>query len=181
MMTTTLEKTKWALDLSHSEVGFKVKHLMITNVSGVFEKFNVEVDASDDTFSDAHIKFTAEVSSITTYSEQRDVHLKGADFFDTEKFPEMIIEAKGLEGIGENRKLNANLTLHGVTKPVVLNVDFGGVAKDPWGNTKAGFSINGKINRKDFGLNWNAPTEAGGVLVSDEVRLHAEIQLLKES
>lgn len=180
-MTTTLEKTKWALDLSHSEVGFKVKHLMITNVSGAFEKFNVEVEASDDTFSDAHIKFTADVNSITTYSEQRDAHLKGPDFFDAATFPEMIIEAKGLEGVGENRKLNATLTLHGVTQPIVLNIDFGGVAKDPWGNTKAGFSINGKINRKDFGLNWNAPTEAGGVLVSDEVRLHAEIQLLKQA
>lgn len=180
-MTTVLEKTKWSLDLSHSEVGFKVKHLMITNVSGAFEKFNVEVEASDDTFNDAHIKFTADVNSITTYSEQRDAHLKGPDFFDAATFPEMLIEANGLEGAGENRKLNATITLHGVTKPIVLNVDFGGVAKDPWGNTKAGFSINGKINRKDFGLNWNAPTEAGGVLVSEEVRLHAEIQLLKQA
>lgn len=180
-MTTTLEKTKWALDLSHSEVGFKVKHLMITNVSGSFEKFNVEVEASDDTFADAEIKFTADINSITTYSEQRDTHLKGAEFFDAEKFPHMIIEATGLEGTGENRKLNANITLHGVTKAVTLDVDFGGVAKDPWGNTKAGFSINGKINRKDFGLNWNAPTEAGGVLVSEEVRLHVEIQLLKQA
>lgn len=180
-MTTVLEKTKWALDLSHSEVGFKVKHLMITNVSGAFEKFDGTVEASDDTFADAEIKFTADIDSITTYSEQRDAHLKGAEFFDAEKFPHMIIEATGLEGTGENRKLNANITLHGVTKAVTLDVDFGGVAKDPWGNTKAGFSINGKINRKDFGLNWNAPTEAGGVLVSEEVRLHAEIQLLKQA
>ncbi len=180
-MTTVLEKTKWALDLSHSEVGFKVKHLMITNVSGAFEKFDGTVEASDDTFADAEIKFTADIASITTYSEQRDAHLKGAEFFDAEKFPHMIIEATGLEGTGENRKLHANITLHGVTKAVALDVDFGGVAKDPWGNTKAGFSINGKINRKDFGLNWNAPTEAGGVLVSEEVRLHAEIQLLKQA
>jgi len=180
-MSATLEKTKWALDLSHSEVGFKVKHLMITNVSGSFSSFNAEVESSDDEFSDATLKFTADINSISTNDEKRDGHLKGVDFFDAENHPQLIIESEELIGTGENRKLNANLTLRGVTKPISLNVDFGGVAKDPWGNTKAGFTISGKINRKDFGLNWNAPIEAGGVLVSEEVKLHAEIQLLKQA
>ena len=179
-MTTVLEKTTWALDSAHSEVGFKVKHLMITNVSGNFSKFNAEVVASDDSFHDAEITFTADLDSISTKDEQRDGHLKSADFFDVANHPHLVIKASGLEGTGTERKLNGTMSLHGVTQPVVFDVEFGGVAKDPWGNTKAGFTLTGKIHRKDFGLNWNAALETGGVLLSDEVKVHAEIQLLKK-
>ncbi|MBP7167804.1 MAG: YceI family protein [Bacteroidia bacterium] len=171
----------WALDPTHSEVGFKVKHLMITNVSGSFSKFNAEVSSDDETFAKAAIVFSADIDSISTNNEQRDGHLKSPDFFDAANHPQLIIKADGLTGEGENRKMNGTLTMRGVTHPVAFNVDFGGVAKDPWGNTKAGFTLTGTINRKDFGLNWNAPTEAGGLLVSEDVRLHAEIQLVKQA
>lgn len=176
-----MSQLKWNLDPTHSEVGFKVKHLMITNVSGNFSAFNAEVTSEDESFKKAAIVFTADIDSISTNNEQRDTHLKSVDFFDAANHPQLIIKADGLSGDGENRKLNGTLTLRGVTKPVSLNVDFGGVAKDPWGNTKAGFTVTGVINRKDFGLNWNAPVEAGGVLVSEDVKLHAEIQLVKQA
>ncbi len=176
-----MSKITWALDPTHSEVGFKVKHLMITNVSGSFSKFNAEVSSDDETFAKAAIVFSADIDSISTNNEQRDGHLKSPDFFDAANHPQLIIKADGLTGEGENRKMNGTLTMRGVTHPVAFNVDFGGVAKDPWGNTKAGFTLTGTINRKDFGLNWNAPTEAGGLLVSEDVRLHAEIQLVKQA
>jgi polyisoprenoid-binding protein YceI len=176
-----MSKITWALDPTHSEVGFKVKHLMITNVSGSFSKFNAEVSSDDETFAKADIVFSADIDSISTNNEQRDGHLKSPDFFDAANHPQLIIKADGLSGEGENRKMNGTLTMRGVTHPVAFNVDFGGVAKDPWGNTKAGFTLTGTINRKDFGLNWNAPTEAGGLLVSEDVRLHAEIQLVKQA
>ncbi len=176
-----MNTTKWALDPTHSEIGFKVKHLMITNVSGSFNTFNVEASSEDDTFTKASIVFTADIDSINTNNEQRDGHLKSPDFFDAANHPQLIIKADGLEGDGENRKLNGTLTMRGVTKPISLKVEFGGVAKDPWGNTKAGFTLSGIVNRKEFGLNWNAPVEAGGVLVSEDVKLHAEIQLVKQA
>lgn len=176
-----MSQLTWTLDPTHSEVGFKVKHLMITNVSGNFSKFNAEVTSDDESFRKADIVFTADIDSISTNNEQRDGHLKSPDFFDAAQHPQLILKADGLEGEGEKRKLNGTLSLHGVTKPVSLTVEFGGVAKDPWGNTKAGFTLSGVINRKDFGLNWNAPVEAGGVLVSEEVKLHAEIQLVKQA
>lgn len=176
-----MSQLKWNLDPTHSEVGFKVKHLMITNVSGNFSKFNAEVTSDDESFRKADIVFTADIDSISTNNEQRDGHLKSPDFFDAANHPQLIIKGDGLSGDGESRTLHGSLTLRGVTKPVSLHVDFGGVAKDPWGNTKAGFTLSGVINRKDFGLNWNAPVEAGGVLVSEEVKLHAEIQLVKQA
>lgn len=167
--------TKWNLDPTHSEVGFKVKHMMITNVSGNLGSFNVTAETDDDNFTNAKVKFTGDIKSITSGNEQRDQHLQSADFFEAEKFPEMTFESTSYE----NGKLNGNLSIRGVSKPIALDVDFGGVGKDPWGNTKAGFTISGKINRKDFGLMWNAPLEAGGVLVSDDVRINSEIQLVK--
>lgn len=176
-----MSNINWALDPTHSEIGFKVKHLMITNVSGSFTKFNVEASSEDESFKKASIVFTADIDSITTNNEQRDGHLKSPDFFDSANHPQLVIKADGLEGEGENRKLNGTLTMRGVTKPISMNVEFGGVAKDPWGNTKAGFTLTGVVNRKDFGLNWNAPVEAGGVLVSEDVKLHAEIQLVKQA
>ena len=174
--------TKWALDPTHSEIGFKVKHLMFTNVSGNFKTFTASAETDGDNFSNAKIEFSADTDSITTNNEQRDQHLKSADFFDAPSFPKLSFSATKLadKGDGEH-ELTGDLTLHGVTKPVKLNVEFGGIVKDPWGNIKAGFSLNGKLNRKDFGLNWNAALETGGVMVSEEVKIHAEIQLVKQA
>jgi polyisoprenoid-binding protein YceI len=168
---------KWILDPAHSEIGFKVKHLMINNVKGQFKTSAAEVESDKDDFSNAKITFTAATASVDTANEQRDQHLKSADFFDAEKFPEIKFISKTFS----NGKLTGDLTISGATKPVTLNVEFGGIAKDPWGNIKAGFTLNGKINRKDWGLNWNATLETGGFLVSEEVNIMAEVQLVKQS
>jgi polyisoprenoid-binding protein YceI len=166
---------KWNLDPSHSEVQFKVRHLMITNVTGKIEKFSAEVESDDDKFTNAKIKFSADMNSISTGDAQRDGHLKSGDFFETEKFPTLDFTNGRIEG----DKLHGDLTIKGITKPVALDVDFGGAGKDPWGNLKAGFSVSGKIQRSAWELNWNAALEAGGVLVSDDVRIAAEIQLVQ--
>ncbi len=176
-----MSTTTWALDPSHSELQFKVKHLMITTVTGSFTDFTVSATTEGDDFTKSSISFSAKTGSVNTNSEQRDGHLKSADFFDAEKFPEISFKSTGFEATSDASefKLKGDLTIKDVTKPVLLNVEFGGVNKDPWGNLKAGFTLNGKINRTDWGLNWNAALETGGVLVSEEVRLLAEIQLVK--
>ena len=175
-----MSKIKWNLDPSHSEVTFKVKHMMITNVSGSFNEFSVEAATEGEDFSKAAISFTAKATSVNTNSEQRDGHLRSPEFFDTEKFPEITFKGTKYEKVdGENYILNGDLTIKDVTKNIGLQVEYGGIQKDPWGNMKAGFTITGKINRKDFGLNWNAALEAGGVMVSEEVRIYCEIQLVK--
>ncbi|MES2836074.1 MAG: YceI family protein [Bacteroidota bacterium] len=174
-----MSTTKWTLDASHSEVTFKIKHMMISNVSGTFAKFDVQAETEGDDFTKAKISFTADVNSINTNSEQRDGHLKSPDFFDTEKFPQIKFVSTKMVLDGSDYKLTGDLTIKDVTKSLTFDVEFGGIAKDPWGNTKAGFTISGKINRKDFGLTWNAATEAGGVLVGEELKMHAEIQLQK--
>ena len=173
-------QTTWAFDPSHSEVTFKVKHLMITNVTGGFTDFNVNAESSDESFADAKINFTAKAASITTGNEQRDAHLTSADFFEADKFENISFSSTGIEKSSDDEfNLLGNLTIKDVTKPVKIHVEFGGVAKDPWGNLKAGFTINTKINRTDFGLNWNAALETGGVLVSEEIKIAGEIQLVK--
>ncbi|CAM4203317.1 polyisoprenoid-binding protein [Cytophagaceae bacterium 50C-KIRBA] len=170
----------WALDPTHSEIQFKVKHLMITNVTGGFADFNVNAESSDESFADAKINFTAKAASITTGNEQRDAHLASADFFETDKFENISFSSTGIEKSSDDEfNLLGDLTIKDVTKPVKIHVEFGGVAKDPWGNVKAGFTINTKINRTDFGLNWNAALETGGVLVSEEIKIAGEIQLVK--
>ena len=176
-----MSKINWKLDPSHSEVTFKVKHMMITNVSGQFTDFSVRASSQGDDFSNAEVDFTAKTSSINTNSEQRDNHLRSADFFDVEKYPELRFKgSKFTKKNNEQYTLQGELSLHGVSKPLSLDVEFGGIQKDPYGQTKAGFTVDARINRKDFGLTWNAALETGGVMVSDEVRLHAEIQMIKE-
>jgi polyisoprenoid-binding protein YceI len=170
---------KWTSDPAHSEVTFKVKHMMITNVTGLLTDYKVEAESASDDFTKASVKFTAKLNSINTGNEQRDTHLRSADFFDVDKYSEMTFKSTSFEKNGSDFKLKGDLTIKDVTKPITLDVEFGGINKDPWGNTKAGFSVTGKLNRKDFGLNWNAALETGGVLVSDEVKIAAEIQLVK--
>jgi len=171
--------TKWTLDTAHSELQFKVKHLMITNVTGTFSVVSGAVETDDDKFSHAKVSFTADPTSITTNNEQRDGHLRTADFFETEKYPEIKFESQDFSATAG--KIKGALTIKGVSKPVTLDVDFHGVHKDPWGNEKAGFSLSGKINRKEWNLNWNAALETGGVLVSDDVKIIGEIQLAKQA
>lgn len=177
-MTTT----KWGLDAAHSEINFKVKHMMIANVSGNFTKFNVNAETEGDDFSKAKINFTADAASINTNNEQRDGHLKSPDFFDAEKFPQLKFESNSITKKSDDEYvMNGNLTIKDVTKPVALNLNFGGIGKDPYGNTKAGFTVEGKINRKDFGLTWNAALETGGMLVGEDLKIHSEIQLAKQA
>lgn len=166
--------TKWNLDPTHSEITFSVKHMMISKVKGQFKAFNAEVESDDDTFKNAKVKATVQTDSIDTNNADRDAHLRGEDFFNAEKFPTITFESDSL-----NNDVTGNLTINGVTKPVQLEIDFGGIGQDPWGNTKAGFSFEGTIKRSDFGLNWNAALEAGGVLVSDDVKIAGELQFVK--
>src|SRR5690606_25646312 len=165
---------KWNLDPTHSEITFKVRHMMISNVKGEFKEFNVELDAADDTFKSVKVKATVDASSISTNNTDRDNHLKSAEFFNTETHPQITFESDALPENG-----SGTLTINGVAKPITLDVDFGGTNVDPWGQTKAGLSFEGKINRKDFGLNWNAALETGGVMVSDEVKIAGELQFVK--
>lgn len=176
-----MTSVKWNIDPAHSEIQFKVKHLMITTVTGYFREFNLEVETENDDFRTASkIEFTANINSIDTNSEQRDTHLKSADFFDAENYNQLKFVGKKYEGTVDEAKLHGDLTIRGVTKPLTVHVEFGGIVVDPYGQTKAGFTISGKISRKEFGLVWNAVTEAGQVVVSDQIRLHAEIQLVKQ-
>ncbi len=173
----------WTIDPSHSEVQFKVKHLMISTVTGNFSTYEGTVKtANEEDFAGASINFSADIDSISTGMEQRDGHLKSGDFFDAENFPKLTFASTSMEKKDEDSyKLEGNLTIKGVTKPVSLKVEFGGIMGDFYGNTKAGFDISGKINRQDFGLTWSAVTEAGGVVVSDEVKLAFNIQVAKQA
>lgn len=172
--------TKWTIDPAHTEIGFSVKHLMISKVKGVFGEFKGDVVSSPFGFATALVNAIIVPGSINTGSPDRDKHLKSPDFFDVEKFNEITFKSGDLKQVKDDQYLmTGELTMKGITKKVTLNVEFNGLMKDPWGNEKAGFSLNGKISRKDWGLNWNTALETGGVLVGEEVNINAEIQLIK--
>jgi polyisoprenoid-binding protein YceI len=176
-----MSRNKWTVDASHSAVEFKVKHMMISNVRGSFHKFDAEVVADAADLTTANVHFSIDINSIDTRDEQRDGHLKSADFFDVEKFP--TIEFKSTQVSRKNDEkyaLTGDVTIHGVTKPVTFEVEFEGQGKDPWGNERAGFSASSSISRKDFGLTWNTALETGGVLVGDEVKLALQVELIKQ-
>lgn len=178
--TSITTRTKWALDPTHSELSFKVKHLMISNVKGEFKKFDASIEGVGNAFHSARVQATIDASSIFTNEENRDKHLRSADFFDVEQHPSLEFTGTAMEHFtGNEYKLSGDLTIKGITKPVTLDVEFGGQNTDPWGNEKLAFSLSGKIDRKDWGLTWNAALETGGVLVSDEVRISAELQFVK--
>lgn len=170
----------WTIDPAHSEIGFKVKHLVISTVSGKFNSFEGKLVGDIEDFTNTKIYFTADIDSIHTGNDQRDGHLKSADFFDSAAHPKLTFESTSIEKKGDDYKVNGNLTLKGITKPVSLNAEFGGVEKSLYGQTVAGFEVTTKINRRDFGLTWNAVTEAGGVVVGDEVKLAANLELIKQ-
>ena len=179
--TETPTKTKWIIDASHSEISFKVKHLMITNVKGVFKEFGASIYTTGEDFMTSEIDFFMNAATIDTRDAKRDEHLKSADFFDVENYKEITFVGNSYDKVDDDGsyELYGDLTIKGITKQVKLDVEFGGVMIDPWGNEKAGFTINGKINRKDWGLVWNTALESGGVLVGEDVRISCELELLK--
>lgn len=180
MTTATVTKTKWGIDHAHTEVGFKVRHMMVSNVRGKFEKFEGTIHTVDSDFSTAEIELNIDAGSVHTGDEKRDGHLKSADFFDAEKHKNITFRSTAMKKIADDEfELKGELTIKGVTKPVTFKVEHGGIQKDPWGNDKAGFTLIGKINRKEWGLNWNAALEAGGVLVGEDVNLTADVELAK--
>ncbi|GJM28403.1 MAG: polyisoprenoid-binding protein [Cyclobacteriaceae bacterium] len=170
-------KTNWAIDSTHSEIAFKVKHMMISTVTGHFEDFQATAKTDGENFNNASISFSAQTASINTKNNDRDTHLKSDDFFNSEKFPEMKFVSKSFD----NGKLIGDLTIRDVTKEITLDADFNGIAVDPYGQTKAGFEIKGELNRKDYNLTWDAVTEAGSIVVSDKVKLAIDVQLIKQS
>ncbi len=175
------KETKWILDLSHSEISFKVRHLMISYVKGVFKNFEANVTTFDESFNGAKIEFSMETSSIDTGDKKRDEHLKSADFFDASKYKHISLVSKSFEKTG-NEKIyifTGDLTIKEITKPIKLDAEFGGIVKDPYGNEKAGFNLSGNINRKDWNLSWNTALEKGGVMVSEDVFINCDIQLIK--
>ena len=174
--------TKWAIDPTHSEIQFKIKHLMISTVTGQFNRFegNIEMEAEDLTTAKAY--FTADVNSISTNNEQRDAHLKNNDFFDVENYPQLVFETEKVEQADEeNYKVHGTLTMRGISTNIVLDTAFGGHTKNPWGNTRIGLSLTGKINRKDFGVSFGMFTETGGIALSDEVKLLANAQFVQQA
>lgn len=177
-----MANTKWIVDPAHSELGFKIKHLMVTNVSGWFNDFAAEVEMEGDDFETAQIYVSVNMASINTNNLQRDEHLRTSDFFEVEKYPEMLFDSRGIKKSDEeNYIVHGDLTLKGITKPVKLNVEYSGVTKDPWGNERTGFIVTGKIKRSEWGVNFNAVLETGGVALSDEVKIHSEFQFVKQA
>ncbi|MDO1444800.1 YceI family protein [Rhodocytophaga aerolata] len=177
-LSVVAQKTSWQIDPAHSKIGFTVTHLVISEVEGSFKKVDAKMVSTKPDFTDSQIEFSADVNSIDTENEDRDKHLKSADFFDAANHDKIKFVSKTFKKVSGNEyKLTGDLTIKGVTKPVTLDVVYGGTAKDPYGNTKAGFKVNGKISRKEYGLTWNTLTEAGGAVVGDEVELVGKIQL----
>ncbi len=172
-----MKNTNWTLDTTHSEIAFKVKHMMISTVTGHFEDFQASAKTEGDNFNGASLEFSAKTASINTKNKDRDAHLKSDDFFHSEKFPEMKFVSKSFNG----DKLVGDLTIRDVTKEITLDAELNGIAVDPYGQTKAGFEMRGEINRKDFNLTWSAVTEAGSIVVSDKVKLVIDVQFIKQS
>jgi polyisoprenoid-binding protein YceI len=174
----TLTPGTWTVDAGHSSVGFVVRHLVVAKVRGHFTDFSGVVTVGENLL-DSKVEATVNAASIDTRDEARDGHLKGSDFFDIENHPEWTLVSTGIEPNGSDYVLHTNLTIKGVTQPVDFALEFDGVAQDPWGNTKAGFTAEAEISRKDFGLEWNVALEAGGFVVGDKVKIVLEIEALK--
>jgi len=174
--------TKWVLDPTHSELTFKIRHLMISNVSGSFNKFDAQVETEGEDFSTAKIEVKVDMNSISTRNTQRDEHLKASDFFETATYPELVFQGTKVEKIDEDEfTLHGNLTMKGITKPLQLKVEYNGLTKDPWGGERAGFQVTGVIKRSDWGVTFNSVLETGGVALGEEVKLTGEIELVKQA
>lgn len=170
--------TKWIVDQAHSAVGFEVKHMMVSKVKGQFNSYTADVEASDLTdLTTASIAFTFDVASINTNSEDRDNHLKSADFFDVETYPTIKFNSTNITKKGDDYEVTGDLTIKDVTKPVTFNVEYGGKGTNPWGVEVYGFEAEAKINREKFGLTWNAALETGGVLVGKDIKIKVELEI----
>jgi polyisoprenoid-binding protein YceI len=179
-ISVNAQETKWGFDKDHSKIQFDVAHMLISEVSGQFQEYEGTVVTSKEDFSDAKFDFSITVKSIDTDNEERDMHLRSADFFDVEKYPKITFKSKSMKKVGENQyELIGNLTLHGITKEVILDIKYGGTIKDPYGNVKAGFKITGLINRTDFGLKYNSIMDTGGMMIGEEVTIICKIELIK--
>lgn len=174
--------TTWTIDPEHSNVGFKVRHMMVSNVKGNFEKFSGTVDIDDKDITKSKVSVTIDTASVATNVQKRDDHLKSAEFFDVAKYPAMTFVSKKVAKAGKDKlKVTGDLTLHGVTKEVVLDVEGPSKeSKDPWGNIRRGATATTKINRKDFGLTYNAVLETGGVAVGEEVVITLEVEMIRK-
>lgn len=182
-MTTTAAPvlTAWTIDNAHSEVGFAVKHLMISTVRGRFGTVSGQVEFPAGDYSDARADVTIDAASIDTREEKRDAHLRSADFFDVATFPTLTFKSRRVQAVkGDTFQLVGDLTIKGITREVVLDVAVEGFQKDPWGNHKAGFTASTRVNRKDFGLTWNQALETGGLLVGDDIKIALDVQLLQK-
>jgi polyisoprenoid-binding protein YceI len=174
-------QTTWKLDPAHSKVSFNISHMVISDVTGRFTDFDVKLVHTKDDLTDGMLNATIKVKSINTDNEGRDKHLRSADFFDAEKYPEITFVSKSFEKTGKNTyKIAGDLTMHGTTKPVVLETKFNGTVNDPWGNTKAGFKATTTVNRKEFGIVYNKTLEAGGLLIGEDVEVTINVELAKE-
>lgn len=175
-----MKKEKWILDTTHADVQFKVKHLMISTVTGQFNDFESSVETDGDDFTTAKVQFSAKVDSISTNNEKRDEHLRNADFFGSDEHPLLTFESAGMKKLdAENYELTGTLTIKGVSRTVVLNAEHGGIVTDPWGNIRSGFTVTGKINRQDFGMNFGLVAEGGGLMLGDEVKITASAEFVK--
>jgi len=175
----TAEKVRWTADKEHSEITFRVKHMMITNVTGILKEYTIDAESTGKDFSSLQVRFVGRTDSITTGNEKRDAHLRSADFFDAAHNQEIIFNSTSCAGKGNEFKITGDCTIGSMTRPITLDVTFHGIQKDPWGGIRAGFKVEGIIRRKEFGLTWNAALEGGGVLVSEDVKIHCEVQMVK--
>lgn len=180
-MENTQTVTKWAIDPTHSEVEFKVRHLVISTVTGKFKSFNGSIEAENENFDGAEVQFAVDIDSIDTNTPDRDAHLKSDDFFAADKYPQMTFNGNFAKTGEDTYDINGQITIRETTKDITFKAELGGIMVDPYGNTKSGFEITGKVNRKEFGLNWSAVTEAGGVVVGDEVKIHLNLQFGKQA
>ncbi len=171
---------EWQQDAAHTTIGFSAKHMVVTNVAGKFKDFTIKVKSDKQDFSDAKIEVRIKASSINTENDMRDNHLRSDDFFAADKYPEIVFVSTSMKNLGDDKyAVIGDLTIRGITKKVTLDAEFGGVVKDPWGNTKAGFSLNGSLNRFDYGLKWNNAIEAGGLIVGEKIKINCDIELQK--
>jgi polyisoprenoid-binding protein YceI len=174
-------RTTWTLDPSHTTIEFVAKHMMITTVKGRFTEFQGTIVADEANFADSTVEATMKAASLDTRAEQRDVHLRSADFLDVEHYPDVTFRSTRIEGTREKFKLTGDLTIRGTTKPITLDVTFEGTGKDPWGGTRSSFSASGKFDRRDYGLTWNVALETGGILVSNDIRINIEAQAVLQA
>lgn len=175
-----MAKTIWSMDTAHSEVRFSIRHLMISRVTGSFQTFNVTFQTEGHDITTADVSFTAEVSSISTNNEQRDAHLRSGDFFDAENHPTMVFQSSGLKMVSEHEyEMTGTLTMRGISQSITLSIEFGGIIKDPRGETRAGFTIIGKVNRNDYGITFSRLSETGDKLLGEVVTITANVEFLK--